>query len=382
MKRKRKPFNASKAVENSDKAPANGAHMTLSQFRINEVVYWMINHDRLVLRHRLEEFDAIVCSDENETAKLFDFDEIVKEGIEIGIPIKRNGVEIVFYRALTPQILRKKEISELSDLHNFGFYHHQLLSGVLHSIDEFFLHFLQRIEQFKFAKIAVTNKASEAGRALIEDIVDFIEQAGIKTQEQIIPDLYTYHRDTSFMSFNMKFMYESMEGQRDGKKYTYMFSRNSSGNFATVLLELLNKKLHNQKLIESFDITNEQNLLKYNLPGDTKERLKWLEDFYGLNTLNRVHRLGYKNSELMFLFRILQDEKLILNNIPKEQLILAISILTGISINTLYNKYSIDNPADFLKMADTHSKESVQTTKNKIANAVIGGFSKAAKRNL
>jgi hypothetical protein len=377
-----KIYDMKKNQKKASKAkPKEESGMTREQFRINELVYWIVNHNKLGLRHRLEEYDAVICTEEKDTAQLWDINKIMLAGAKVGVPLSLDNQQITIYRSLTPQILRKNEILEPSELQNYSYYQHQILTSLLYAVDEYFLPFLQRLQEFKIDKIPVTDKSSQTALALLEYAIDTIRQTGIEKREPVIPDLYTYHKDTSLMSFNDKFMYKALN-QRDGKKYTYMFSRTTSENFATVLLELLTKKLHDQKLIASFDSSPEKNADQNKLPLETKERLKWMSEYFHLTALNRTERLGHTNGELMFLFRILQDEKIILDNIPKEQIALAISILTGISTNTVYNDYAFKKPYNYSKMAGSPIQNSqlVNKTKNRICDAVIGVFTKTGKR--
>lgn len=373
--------------ENSNTENSNDqgiGQITLEQFRALELIRWVDLHDSGIgLRHRLEEYDALICTDEAESAHLWDLDELIADGAQIGVPFAKNNSKIILYKSLTPQILRKEEMLETKDLRQFSYYQHQLLRGMLYTVDEYFRLFLKHLYSVKKDKLPVANSNSESAIAMINYMIDFLTETSIKKREPLIPDLYTFHGDTSLMSFNDKYVYELLEGQRDGKKYTYMFSRTTSENFATILMEILNRKLADQKLLAAFDSTDKNKVEEdYKLPTTAKERLKYLVDFYKLNALSRTNRLSHTSAQLMFLFRILQDDKLILDNIPKEELCLAISILTGISTNTIYNDYAFDEPFDYGKMAGSVNSEKINAAKNIICDAVVGAFIKSGKRRL
>lgn len=366
------------------KAPEPDKTISIDRFRINLLVKCIVQHDQLGVRHNLENYDALICTDEKDTASLYNVEEIIKNGATIGTPYKQENAEIVIYNSLTTQILRKEDMLDPNEFNSFSGYQHKLLNGMLRAVEEHFREFLQEVAVYWETKIPHTDKPSEIAFGLTKLVVNFLSSTIIGKREPMIPDLVTFRGDTTLMSMNEGLIYEMLDGSRSGKKYTYLFSRTTSENFATVLLEVLNKKLQQRDEISGFDKMNQSDLekSKYNLPSDTKERLQWMTDYYGLNAVNRTERLAYKNAELMYLFRVLQDSKIILDNLPKEQLVLAISILTGMSCNTIYNKYPYEAPYDFRKMVDNKNPDSIKAVKNKICNAAKDAFIAAGKKEI
>lgn len=366
-----------------EKEKDNAKGLTLDQFRAEEFIYWVVYVERLGLRHRLEEYDALIVTDENDTAQLWNVDELLSEGAQIGVPFTKNNSQIILYKSLTPQILRLEEIQESKDLRQFSFYQHQLLRGIIHAVDEHSRPFLHSLFHAKQGKLPVIKKTSENAIGLMKYLVDFLTKNCIHKGEPLIPDLISFCSSTSLMSCGERYVYDLLEGQRDGKKYTYMFSRYTSENFATVLIEVLNGKLDDQKFLAGFDkqrkISAERDFM---LAATVNERLEILTKTYNLNATNRTNRLEYSNASLMFLFRILQDEKIILDNISKEQLSLAISILTGVSVHTVYNDYAFARPFDYAKMVGSEDKAKINKAKNDICNAAMGAFMKFGKNML
>lgn len=366
-------------------APEPDKTISIDRFRINLLVKCIVQHDQLGARHNLENYDALICTDEKDTASLYNVEEIIRNGATIGIPYKQENVEIIIYNSLTTQMLRKEDMLDSNEFNSFSGYQHKLLNGMLCAVEEHFREFVQEVAVYWETKIPHTDKPSEIAFGLTKLVVDFLSSTIIGKREPMIPDLVTYgERETHLILWEESRVDEMSGGRRSGKKYTYLFSRTTSENFATVLLEVLNKKLQQRDEISGFDKMNQSDLekTKYNLPSDTMERLQWISNYYQLNAVNRTERLSYKNAELMFLFRVLQDSKFILDNLPKEQLALAISILTGVSCNTVYNKYPFEAPYDFQRMVDNKNPDSRNAVKNKICNAVKDAFIAAGKKEI
>ena len=276
------------AKENTD-----SSKMTRETFLLNELVHWIVFFKEMGRRNFLIEHDAVVTCGENETATLFDADEILKGEVNLGVPFLHNNLTVTIHQHLTPEHLRLDEFIKTEDYYLRGFYHHKMLREILNAVEESFNPFVKIIYGYRKDKLPVTEKPSQTAYLLIKDVLDFIETNTVKNTFTIIPDLFTFHSDISLMSFDEKFIYSLLEGDRDGKKYVYMFSRKTSESFGIVLKEILNKKLTDQREIAQFNGDKDATLEKpdFILPKETKLRLKKLAEYYGLDQIRRQNRL-------------------------------------------------------------------------------------------
>lgn len=348
-----------------------------------ELAHWLCFPHEMSLGHRSKEYDLLVRSGEKERPVVYNYPFDEKQ-IRFNEPIPFERHTLLIYRFLPLPSLQQEELNG-AQIGEHGWYHHQLLHKMLLWVDEMFVPFLNYIFQFRKDAILKTNKQSERVLYLLKILMEQIDRKNILEGIPLIPDLFTFHRDTNLMSFKEQVPYEWIGKDRDGFKYTYMFSTHTSRNFAEALLNLLRKRYHDQLFIQSLDEKAEKYEIhskeqSYRLPKHINARIDFLENYYGLHARRENAKLKYTKAQLMFLFRILEDTGIFHKDLGKEEFALAISLLTGISFSQVYNNYPSTSKMDCEKLFGIKNRQILKAKIKEICDASRDAVTKGEKK--
>jgi hypothetical protein len=356
--------------------------ITRQEIFIRELATWLCRSDEIMLSHHSKEYDFLVQTKENDPSpSLFNFPLPDEKKIPSTKPVKYENSKVLIFKFLPAATLKQKELDH-AQMQQHGWYHHQLLQKTLYWTEEMFVPFLNYIIGMRKESIPNMEKQSQVVRFLLATLIKQIDTLIIKGGT-LVPDLYTFRGDTNLMSYQEQLVSDWIGKDRSGFRYKYLFSFNTSRAFTESLLDMLRRKLDDQNFIQSLDAYVPDQIKSTepvsHLPKDVLVRIAFLEDYYGLNSVTETHNKDYSRAQLMFLFKILEQSKIIHDDLPKEQLALAISILTGISVTQVYKLYPHKSKMDREKLFKSEYVETIIEQIRIISEDAISAISKGQK---
>jgi hypothetical protein len=356
--------------------------ITRQQQYLIELARWLCFPHEMKFRNLSEDYDLLIQSKEGETPTFYDYPFPEEKHIKFNQPVEYKGCTLLTYRALTRSLIAEKELNlEIDTSH--GWYHHQLLHNMLFWADEMFISFVNYIIGFKKDTLNQTERPSQTVLHLLKILIKQIDENYVINRLPLIPDLFTFRMDTTLMSYQEQVPSAWLGEKRDGFKYTYMFSRQTSRNFAEALLALLRKRFNDQIFIDSLDANYPSSPLTANkpvycLPDKLDARITFLEEYYELNSRESIK--SYSRGQLLFLFKILQDDNIVLSDLNKEVMGLAISILTGVSFSQVYKIFPYNSKLKREDLFDIKNPEILKEKIDEICGKSIGAIMDGQKK--
>ncbi len=356
--------------------------ITRQELLLGELAQWLCRPNKF-RGHQSKDYDIVVISKEGERPAILDYPFPEQKAMVFGEPIPYKDWTLIVYQALPLSSMNQNELSG-NEIHMHSWYHHQVLQKMLLWADEMFIPFLNYVIRLRNDSLMPTDRQSQTVYYLLNKLIDQVDQSNIRQGVPLVPDLFTFQSDTSVMSHKEEIAREWFGGQQYEHRFTYMFSHQTSRTFAEALLNLLRRRYSDQLFINSLDDKSPSNEISTSektpyLPEDVNARMDFLEGLYLKKSVGETHSKKYKKGQLLFLFKILEQGGIIHNDRPKEQVALAISILTGISLAQVYKMYPHHAKMDRDKLFPQLEKDAIIEYLNEIGDDAIAAISKGQK---
>lgn len=357
----------------------------------DDLVYWLTHSSSLSAGHCLLDRDAIVKSQGLHRPSIIDLKERYLDTgkIELRKPFEYTTDSRKIPKGFSPYIynvtitsaipVRIFRIGEFfgDDFNQYSYAHFFLLKFMLEMVDKRFYDFMRALnEGMKHQHATQDGDSNPVFRAAtnIKSLLSLLKTTHRGYIGISLPDLFAVNPQSALMIHDLEYFNSQQTGKfKYEHLYTYMYSKETSQSFCAVLVELLERKLENiQSEITNPTVSTIDPLADLNLKQwlaampktKTRERMKIAFQMLGIKDEddNLGMKVSWSAGELIFVFRALQRSGIFIPKLHLSKIATAMTILTGKSVDTYYNKYIDMNETEF----------SIQSTCSVKPNAIDG----------